>query len=131
MRVNRDMLEWWQIAATASPNPKETGRSYYRKARLRGYRIEQERERLISPWEDFRDITPNKPAYDESYIERINGTCDPTDTANDIERDFKQEYGRHVSVPWDCSGQWFTARVKAVKMTDTTFTLIHRMELDI
>ena len=131
MKVNKDMLEWWKIAATESPNPKATWKNYYSKARSRGYRIVVEKERLVSPWEDFRDITPNKPAYDESYIERVNGTCEPDETEQDIANWFWDEWGQRITAPWDCTGEWFTARVKVVKMTDTTFTLIHRMEIDI
>lgn len=47
MRVNRDLLELWALLAKASPNPKETWWNCYHQARLKGYRIEREREKLV------------------------------------------------------------------------------------
>lgn len=63
--------------------------------------------------------------------ERCVVECEEHDTAEDVERWFKDEYWVTVSAPWDCTGEWFSCRVHAVKVAPTKAIVLHRMAMDI
>lgn len=78
----------------------------------------------------FRIIEPSD-WNDDRCVERYEFFCDPTDTVEDIEKEFWEDYGVRIYSPWDCTGQWFTARVHAVKISPTKVIVLHYMDMDI
>lgn len=83
---------------------------------------------LVSPF-DERRITYTD---DEGCIERFVVINDDNWSDSEVEDWLYENFAERVSVPWDCSGQWFTAgfHLAHIKGTDEIIVL-HYLGLDI
>jgi len=85
---------------------------------------------LVSPFEDTR-ITYDRDDC-EGCTERFVITNYDNESDHDIIDWLWDEYAYRISVPWDCSGQWFTVgfRLAHIKGTNKIIVL-HYVGLDV
>ena len=68
---------------------------------------------------------------DDRCVERWEFECEPSDTVEDIKKEFWEDYAVKIDSPWDCTGQWFTSSVHAVKISPTKVIVLNYMNMDI
>lgn len=78
----------------------------------------------------FRIIEPSD-WDDDRCVERWEFECEPSDTVEDIKKEFWEDYAVKIDSPWDCTGQWFTSSVHAVKISQTKVIVLNYMNMDI